>query len=379
MAAGAIATLNMGPVGIFSVGELFGGVERHILGLLSALDARSLTTTLFVFHDGELARQARLQGAEVVVLPSANSLVIATARALSQQLLKRGIRLLHVHGYKATIFAAVARRWNYVSIVKTEHGLPEIVNGQGPQVKARIYHWLDTLTTKRSVDAVCYVSQDLRAKLPKLPNRISTSVIANGVDNAVRTSFPRPIEFNTDHFNLAVVGRLEPVKGHTYAIASLANAITPENVHLHIIGTGPLEAQLRRCAQTRNVASRIHFLGFRSNIYDYLAHCDALLIPSLHEGLPYTLLEAMALAKPMICTRVGGLAEVLQDRVTAILVPAGDAPALASAIRLLHQDHELRQSLGQAALTVQQLHYSLDAMISRYLAVYTSVQPATER
>jgi glycosyltransferase involved in cell wall biosynthesis len=77
----------------------------------------------------------------------------------------------------------------------------------------------------------------------------------------------------------------------------------------------------------------------------------------------------------MVCSRVGGLAEVLQHDTTALLVPSGDPPAIAAAVRRLHADRELRRRLGAAALQVQQARYSLDAMVDAYLAVYQSVLP----
>jgi glycosyltransferase involved in cell wall biosynthesis len=114
--------------------------------------------------------------------------------------------------------------------------------------------------------------------------------------------------------------------------------------------------------------------GFQRNVYDYIAHCDALLMPSLHEGLPYTLLEAMALGIPVIASRVGGLAEVIEDGRTGLLLPPEDAPALAAAIRQLQRDAGLRARLGAAALEIQRSRYSLNAMTESYLRVYRDLQ-----
>jgi glycosyltransferase involved in cell wall biosynthesis len=117
----------------------------------------------------------------------------------------------------------------------------------------------------------------------------------------------------------------------------------------------------------------VHFLGFRRNVYDFIAHCDALLMPSLHEGLPYTLLEGMALGTPIIASRVGGLAEVLQDEITALLVPPSDVGSLAHAILRLHDSPALRLDLGAQAQRVQQARYSLKAMTESYLGIYRAL------
>jgi glycosyltransferase involved in cell wall biosynthesis len=96
-------------------------------------------------------------------------------------------------------------------------------------------------------------------------------------------------------------------------------------------------------------------------------------MPSLHEGLPYTLLEAMALGTPVIASRVGGLAETLQDGATGLLIEPGDTLALADAIRKLIADPSLRARLGDAAQRLQRANYSLEAMAGGYLDVYRQV------
>jgi glycosyltransferase involved in cell wall biosynthesis len=185
-----------------------------------------------------------------------------------------------------------------------------------------------------------------------------------------RSRFARPPELRADKFNLLIAGRLDLVKGHHVAIAASAEAGFPPDVHLCLVGDGPRARELRALAAAHGLAQRVDVVGFRRNIYDYIAHCDALLMPSLHEGLPYTLLEAMALGVPIIASRVGGLAEVLEDEVTALLVEPRDAAALAAAVRRLKDDPSLGARIGTQAQSVQRAKYSLEAMAASYLAVY---------
>ncbi|MFO1431852.1 MAG: glycosyltransferase family 4 protein [Candidatus Competibacteraceae bacterium] len=358
-------------VAICSVGELFGGVERHILGLLSGLRTQGITILLLLFHDGELAAQAREQGIEPIILLNRNRSLLTTSRQLAGILKQQQIRIVHVHGYKATVFCALARYWYAFTIVKTEHGLPEPMSGKPLQVlRDRSYHFLDSLATRLAGATVCYVTEELRTHYRRAHAGLHGRVIPNGVANIDRLQLQHPPELGEDWFNLTIVGRLDRVKGHHLAIEALAAPGLPPEAHLHIVGTGPCEAELRTLAETRDIAHRVHFLGFRRDVYGFIAHCHALLMPSLHEGLPYTLLEAMALGTPIIASRVGGLAEVLQDGVTALLVPTGDTAALAQAIIRLQSDLELRRCLGEQARRLQQARYSLEAMTARYLAVY---------
>jgi glycosyltransferase involved in cell wall biosynthesis len=99
-------------------------------------------------------------------------------------------------------------------------------------------------------------------------------------------------------------------------------------------------------------------------------YCNALVMPSLHEGLPYVLLEAMALAVPIVASRVGGIAQVLRDEATALLIAPGDAVALARCICRLHDQPALAAQLGAAARALQLERYAMDTMVERYVALF---------
>lgn len=358
-------------VAICTVGELFGGVERHVLGMLSALRAQGTAVVPILFNDGELAVQAREQGIEPLILASSNLSLLATGRQLARILGSRGIRVVHAHGYKAMVFCATALRWHRFALVKTEHGLPEQMSGRPiAALRGKLYHLLDRATTRLSDATVCYVTAELRSRHASGAAMRRARVIPNGIAGMDRQRLPRPPELRPGCFNLAAVGRLEPVKALHLAVEALCVQGMPENVHLHVLGTGSCERELRKRAGALGVAARTHFLGFRRDACGFIAHCDALLMPSLHEGLPYTLLEAMALGTPVIAARVGGLAEVLEDGVTGLLFAPRDAAALAGAIRRLIADPALRTRLGAEAQRVQRATYSLESMASSYLGVY---------
>ena len=362
-------------VAICTVGELFGGVERHVLGMLSSLRTRGIRTLLILFHDGELAVQARAQGIEPIMLPNRNSALMTTSRRLAQTFKEGRVAVVHVHGYKATVFCALAQRWHRFAMVKTEHGLPEpMASGLIPTWRNRLYSSLDIVATRISGATVCYVTEDLRASYRKAHAGLPTRIIPNGVESMDRSQFSRPVEMRDEWFNLLIVGRLDTVKGHHIAIEAIAADNLSRETHLHLVGLGPREQELRKLAQSIGVARRVHILGFRRNVYDYIAHCDALLMPSLHEGLPYTLLEAMALGTPIVASRVGGLAEVLQDNDTALLTPPRDAASIALAIARLHNDRGLCSRLGEGSRRLQQRKYSLEAMTQSYLAIYRTLR-----
>ena len=342
--------------------------------MLAAFAKRGTNVLLILFHEGELAAQARALGSEPMVLSGDNLKVFDTARRLATLLEERTIRLVHVHGYKAAVLCALARRRYPFEIVKTEHGLPEPMAGSPTRAwRDRFYRALERFVTRANDASVCYVTRDLKAYHERAHAGLRATVIPNGVEAMDRARFPRPGELRADRFNALIVGRLDLVKGHHVAIAALQDPGVPPDVHLCIVGDGPRRDELQEVAARHGVAERVHLLGFRRNVYDYIAHCDALLMPSLHEGLPYTLLEAMALAVPIVASRVGGLAEVLQDGSDAILVEANRPAELADALRRLKGDVSLGARLGARAQAEQRARYSLEAMAERYLGVYREV------
>jgi L-malate glycosyltransferase len=378
MLSDAEATQRIPPLvkglAICSVGELFGGVERHILGLLTGLQSHGIEALLILFNDGELAAQARAQGVEPIILPSRNRSAWGTSKNLADILRQRQIQIVHVHGYKATVICALAHLRYQFATVKTEHGLAEPMRGRPLHaLRDKFYHFLDTLATRTTVATVCYVTEELRLHHTRSHAGLRVAVIPNGVAYMDKAQFDRPSELCKEWFNLAIVGRLDTVKGHHVAIEAISSANMPTDVHLQILGVGPTETELRKLANVLGVADRVHFLGFRRNVFEYLAHCDVLLMPSLHEGLPYTLMEAMALNTPVIASSVGGLAEVLQEGNTGLLTTQGDPAPLARAIMELRLDPDYRKRLSENAHRLQRDKYSIDAMSSRYEAIYQQV------
>src|SRR4051794_26136407 len=323
-------------IALCTVGELFGGVERHVLALISGLRAHGINPLLLLFYDEEFAAQARKSGSEPVILSKRNVLVLQTARRLARQLEQHRVGVVHVHGYKAMVFCLLARLWHRFRTVRTVHGLPEMSGGPASVFRTRLYHRLDAAASRIAGATVCYVTEELETYHRREHAGAIHTVIPNGIPPIARNDLQRPPELPAQWFNLVAVGRLETVKGFHIAVTALATTGLPADVHLHLIGVGPCEAELRILARELGIEERVHFLGFRRNVYEFLLHCDVLLMPSFHEGLPYTLLEAMALGTPVVASRVGGLAEVLEDEVTALLVPPGDAARLADAILRLH-------------------------------------------
>lgn len=351
---------------LLTTGELFGGLERQNLALMGALKPRGAELELIAFHDGVLAERTRALGVPVHILSRRRALDFDCVRELRQLLAQRPHSVISVHGYVGAMYLALAIGKKSHS-VKTEHGFAE---GQFVPLRERIKPWLyrtaETWATRRARALVVYVTRDLQRRCVREHAGLEGRVIYNGIDPLDRAACLRPPEYARHALNYALVGRVEPVKGIEYAIRAMANSAVPSGAHLHVIGTGPLLVGLEQLADAIKVRQRVSFHGFRANSYDYIAHADALLMPSLHEGLPYTALEAMSLRTPLVVSSVGGMKEVLRHGETALLVPPRDTPALAAALARLASDPDLASRLREAGAQKVGNHFSALAMAKAY-------------
>lgn len=171
---------------------------------------------------------------------------------------------------------------------------------------------------------------------------------------------------------VAVIARLSPEKGHPVLLEALATVTRryPELLCV-LVGRGPSEAALRAQVQTMGLQHHVRFLGFRSDIPEILSAADLVVLPSLKEGVPAAVLEAMAAAKPVVATTVGGVAEVFVDGDMGRLVPPGDAPALAKALEeILSLDATTRQQMGVLAREHVRSRYTQKHLLKQIFTLY---------
>jgi glycosyltransferase involved in cell wall biosynthesis len=156
---------------------------------------------------------------------------------------------------------------------------------------------------------------------------------------------------------------LEPRKGYEFLLEAAA-LLKADGLNLtyRIAGAGPLRDQLERQAAHLGLQGEVQFLGFVGDIAKFLADIDIFVMPSLYEGLGVAVLEAMAASKPVIASRVGGLAEAVAEDVTGILVPPANATALAQAIAKLSHARSLAREMGQQGRQRVERHFTLEQM-----------------
>jgi glycosyltransferase involved in cell wall biosynthesis len=220
-----------------------------------------------------------------------------------------------------------------------------------------------------------HISRDL------LMRRSRIEMVPNGVrfaGEAPRDTVRRELSLGPDDRLLVAIGNLYPVKGHRLAIDALAQlADRHPTLHLAIAGRGDLAGALTEQAAALGIGHRVHLLGLRSDVAAVLAAADLFVLPSLSEGLPLALLEAMFAGRPTVATRVGEVPAALDHGRAGMLVPPDDAAALAGAIDdlLIHPDRAL--TLGQRAHARAVAEYDLDGMVRRYRFMYDQLLGAT--
>jgi glycosyltransferase involved in cell wall biosynthesis len=211
-----------------------------------------------------------------------------------------------------------------------------------------------------------------RDKVRVIPNGIVTPRVADPL--ALR----RELAIDPAVPVVGFVGRLRPEKRVDLILAAAATLLSERKLHVVLVGAGPEEAALRDQVREAAIADAVTFLGFRSDATTLAAGFDVAVLASDREGAPLTLLEYMALGRPIVATSVGGIPEIVEDGRHAMLVPPGDAAALAGAIGRLLGDPTERLRLGAEAAARQAAQFSFDEMTRRVESLYLELLGRTE-
>jgi len=359
-------------IALCSAGELYGGVEQFIYLYAQHLQASEQAGVIVIlFQRGKLSKKLEDADIETHVVHSRFKYDPRVVRVIARIFRRHRIDVVHTHGYKANTLCAIAARRAGAVVVKTEHGAVE--TGLRPNksaIKSHVNRALDQLVTLALANHIVYVTHDLAGRFRLLHSWKRRTVIHNAIApiDSCRTGKVDTLDRN--RFNVAIVGRVDEVKGHVFLLKAVEALVGLHELQVHIIGNGPLEAQLREFCLAHRLEPKVRFWGFREDIHELMRGLDVLVMPSLYEGLPYTLLEAMYLRIPVIASAVGGLREILRDEENALLVAPADHQELADAMRHLHDDLKLRERLVRQAFADVTSRFMIAKMTESYLDVY---------
>ncbi|MGH7769049.1 MAG: glycosyltransferase family 4 protein [Candidatus Binatia bacterium] len=358
---------------IFS-GDLWAGAEVMIFHLLKSLKSDASVQILALsLNDDTLASKLRDIGVKTWVIPEAENSFLQILLTAHRLFKGKGIDIIHSHGYKENILAfLLAKLLSVGRLIATLHGLPEpLRNGKGNSIKARLIHGLDYGILGRSFTRIVPVSLEMRERLIR-EYRFSAEkirVIRNGIASPPDGLCPGHPDGGS--FHIGTVGRLVPVKDFDLFLEVAAHMKgSDDGVKFSILGDGPLKEHLMRRARELGIEDSVEFLAARPDPFPYYRSLHLFLNTSLHEGIPLTLLEAMACGLPVVAPRVGGIPEVIEDGKQGLLVEQRTPADFARSCLEIVRSEGLRSAMGSSARERFADHFSSSRMASAYLDLY---------
>lgn len=284
--------------------------------------------------------------------------------------------LMHTHCYKGNIlFGFIPKRIRNIPLVSTIHGWTGIRRFS----RIRLYQWIETKSLK-FIDAVVLVNKAMLSK-PRIKNYnvkkfyiINNGIPINGYRDNNCELDSEIAAFCKEGFVVGSIGRLSEEKGFDYLIEAvnlLAKKI--DNLKLIIIGEGPKREYLYKKTVTLKLADRIFLPGHRNCGSKYLPLLDVFVLPSLNEGLPITILEAMMAKTPIVATRVGGIPDVLQNGKGGLLIEPCNPQSLAKAIMEIRENKRLSEIITLFSYNEVITKYNSQNMASQYYDIYQKV------
>lgn len=337
----------------------FFGAEAVIQSYFAALHDGPVAMELALLTANQEHPLLRRIAAPAHLLPASSGFSRAVLQQIRSMVARGGFRLVHSHDYKSDIYAVLLASRD-VRIITTLHGWTKSA------ARVRFYEWLDRLLLPR-FDHIVAVSSELHQEAVRRTGEPSRChLLTNAIDTS-RFSGPRK-PASADRLDLVSVGRLSPEKGLHHLIAAMPGL--PATVHLTLIGDGPLRETLQSQCRALGVSDRIHFLGLREEIPGLLRSMDIFVMPSLREGMPMALLEAMAAGCTPVASAVGAIPEVLDHGRAGLLVLPGQPGQLLDALATLAGDPGRRVLLGRAAQERVRRLYDLAGLRERLLSLY---------
>lgn len=352
-----------------------GGLERVVVSL-TGIQVRHGHRVLVVclFQEGVLSDNARSAGAAVMACGKTDGLDVSALRKMRHAIRSFHADVVHSHNAVAHYYAAVATLFGGVrTLLNTRHGM-----GSFPFSWRREFLFRLALAGSTVAVSVCdaamqrFVSNRIipRSKAVTVHNGTDVSVFIER-NEAARNRLLLAFGVRGEPVVIGTVGRLSAAKDHAGLLAAMRRLVDDGvDALLVIVGDGELRESLREQSDRLQLGPRVLWLGARSDIPELLSGFDAFVLSSATEGYSLALVEACAAALPCVATSVGGNAEIVSDRISGLLVPAGDPARLAAAMAELCGSVPLRGTMGRNAREWALRNGTLDAMYQRYQALY---------
>jgi glycosyltransferase involved in cell wall biosynthesis len=359
-----------------------GGVEEVALGLLQRLDPSEFRLSIAAPRALLDALAPDLGGVRLDALAAEAERISRPGQLRGLATFMRRLRpdVVNPHLFRSTAVAApLARALGTGRVVETYHGREAWRQGplRGRFVVDRLVSGLVTrviAVSRGAADFLVHGKGYPAHKVVVVPNGRDLGRFTPG---AHREAVRKELGLDRDAPVVGVVGRLETQKGHVHLIDAWPEVVRAHpDARLVVVGEGSLHGPLARRAREDGVADSVVFTGFRSDVPRVLDAIDVLALPSLHEGMPLTAIEAAAAGRPVVATAVDGTPEVVREGETGLLVPPADPAALGRALLKMLGNAEAAARMGREARRWARERFDIDAHVEATARVYREVARA---
>ena len=349
-----------------------GGAQEHLYGLVTRIDPTRYDVSIVALSPGSAVRKLQRAGFDVLVIDEPDDAI--AVGALAAHLVEVRPDVIHNHMYRAELVGTRAA----IALGEIGHRKPYVVSTvHSSRIRSDEDRQMLRELTPR-MDQLIAVSKMMERKLID-EGRTATPMrlIYNGVDlsryDEQEPCCTLPEEYGMEPGSqiVGVVARLEPEKGHPTLLEAWPQVLrSVPDAYLLIVGEGSRREALEAQARHLRIAHRVVFTGRRDDVPAVTAALDVAVLPSYREAQGLSILEAMALSRPVVASDVGGIPEMITDGVTGLLVPPHDADALAGAITRLLLDHSLADTIARAAHDMVHDRFCIQLMVDAIEAIY---------
>ncbi len=359
----------------------WGGQELRILNEARGMLDRGHRVTLLTPRSAQIFDAAARMDIPVVAMPFEHK-SWQGMRTLRRWLRDNAVDLVNTHSSIDSWLTAVARLGlkPRVPIVRTRH----ISAPVSQNVTTR---WLYSAGADRVITTGESLRVGLIERLRLAPARILS--VPTGADTArftprtpqQRAAMRHTLGIPADALVIGIAATLRSWKGHDYLLEAFEQlAAEHDQLHLLIAGDGPRRTNVETAREASRFGDRIHIIGHRDDVPDVLSAIDIFSLPSYaNEGVPQAIVQAMAMQKPVVSTRVGAIDEAVRDGLTGYLIAPKDTAALVARLQILIGDAEQRRTMGEAGRQRVEQHFSYAQMVDSMEAVFTELTSGNPR
>lgn len=339
-----------------------GGADRGVLELVTGMRSKFQVDVRVILNEGTLHDELMKLSIPCEIIPHSKFRTYETILKFKKVLRDFHPDLIHSHHRYTTFLLDLFFKGKGVPILHTQR-----IENQDKRLLFRYGDYMTTVSKDLAQHMISFYGVP-KEKVQAVVNAVSLPEPNLEVVESLQKQFPKSKE---NQLYALFPGRIDVQKGHIYLIKALSEmeASLRESIKIFIAGDGSLRQEIEHKAKNLKVDSSLVFLGYRKDLAELLAFSDFVLLPSLWEGMPRSVLESFFAGKPALATEIGGTKEVIQHQVNGWLAPSKNPTALRKALEYFIENPEKIREMGERALESSK-HYTLDRVLNEYHDLY---------